>query len=134
MENAERNTEINGRSRRNTLPRSYKLRQAQLSSQPWSKAMNLQVNAQILRQNAPYAELYSFPYCGNLQGALEWEILEGEEKGTHGTQEPRERKWKTWIKTKENQTGTKWRETRLKQQQKQNQWTKRSQVAAPGNF
>ena len=66
MENAEINTEINGRERRDTLPHVYGLRATQIFSQLRSKAMDLQTNTWNLRQNAPYAELYSFPYYGNL--------------------------------------------------------------------
>ena len=65
--------------------------------------MNLQANVQILRQNAPYAELFNFPYCGNLREVLIWEILVGEEGEIHGGQEPRERKIileERWRKTK----------------------------------
>ena len=64
MENAEINTEINGRERRDTLPLVYRLRATQLLSQLWSKAVDLRVNAQILRQNAPCSELFNFLYCG----------------------------------------------------------------------
>ena len=64
MENAEINTEFNGKRRRDTLPRVYGLRATQLKGQLRSKAMNLQDNAQFLRQNAPCRELFSFPFCG----------------------------------------------------------------------
>ena len=56
--------------------------------------MNLQANAWNLRQNGLYAELFDFPFCGNLNWALEHEILVGEEEEIHGDQNPRERKWK----------------------------------------
>ena len=42
MENAERNIEINGRERRNTLPHATKLRATQFFSQLWSTAPKLQ--------------------------------------------------------------------------------------------
>ena len=38
MEYADRDIEINGRERRNTLPRVYELRQPRLTGQLWSKA------------------------------------------------------------------------------------------------
>ena len=44
MENAKRNTEINGRERRDTLPRIYVLHQASLNGQHKSTAMILQAN------------------------------------------------------------------------------------------
>ena len=80
MENAERDTEINWKERRNILPRVYELRWTQLYGQLWSKAMNLQANAQILRQNAPCRFLYSFSFYGNLWEALIREYLEGERR------------------------------------------------------
>ena len=64
MENAEINTEINGREHRDTLPHVYGLRSTRLYSQLWSTVMNLQTNAQFLRQNAPCHELFSFSFCG----------------------------------------------------------------------
>ena len=80
MENAEINTEINGRERRNTLPHVYGLRWIQLLSQLWSKAVDLQVNAWNLRQNAPNTELFNFLFYGNMWEALIREDLEGEKK------------------------------------------------------
>ena len=80
MENAEINTEINGRERRNTLPHVYGLRWIQLLSQLWSKAMNLQTVAQNQRQNAPCRELFSFSFYGEVWEALIREDLEGGKK------------------------------------------------------
>ena len=75
MENAERDIEIKGRGRRNTLPRVYELRSTQLYGQLKSTVMDLQTNTWNLRQNVLHAELYSFPFSGNLWEALTREDL-----------------------------------------------------------
>ena len=85
MENAEEYTEINGEERRDTLPRVYGLRSTQLYGQLKSTVMDLQTNTWNLRQNVLHAELYSFPFSGNLWEALTREDLEGEEREIHGT-------------------------------------------------
>ena len=66
MENAERNTETNGKERRDTLPHIYGLRANQFFSQLRSKTTKLQATTQILRQNGLHAELFTFLFCGTL--------------------------------------------------------------------
>ena len=66
MKSAERYTEINGEECRDTLPHVYGPYQAQLFSQLWSTAVNLQATPSNLRQNTPCRFLYSFPFCVTL--------------------------------------------------------------------
>ena len=64
MKNAEGDTEINGKRRRITLPHATKLRYAQFYGQPWSKAVNLQTNAQNQRHHDLLCFLFTFLNCG----------------------------------------------------------------------
>ena len=67
IENAERNTEINGKGRRNTLPHVYEPRSTQLTGQTRSMATKLQATLWNLYQNDLYCKFSDFPNCGNLQ-------------------------------------------------------------------